>query len=366
MEQHKGKIGLREYISIVILIIGTKLADDTPAILFQKLSNAAWMVPLFNGLLAIIPIFLLFKVYSYYPNRNLMDIIQIVFGRWFGFLIVLLLWLAGLLITVLDSAIYTDIIGTMYFTKTPNPILYFILMAVSAYGAKKGLEQIGSVATSVIIYIKVSLLIALILTLKKGNLSYLFPIFGPGKWEIVKESSLKLAIFSDFLYLGALLPFIRTFKDFKKGTWISLAILIIEFPLAMIAYISIFDFQTVQLLNYPFHESIRYISLGFLTNLETFFFPFWLVASFVRFSVYLYISAILFGWLFKIKNFEYIIPTLAAIIAVLGMIPETPTFMVEAIKAKTANFFTPAFFFLPLFLWVIAKLRGGSHHGQKS
>jgi spore germination protein KB len=365
MEQHTGKIGIREYIAMVILMIGTKLADDTPSILFQKLENAAWITPFITGFISIIPIFLLLKVLSQYPNTNLMEILQVLLGKPIGYLIVLALWIMGFIANAFDSSIYTDIIGTMYFTETPTIFIYMVLMAVSAYGAKKGLEQIGSVAASVITYIKVSLFIALILALSNGNINYIFPIFGPGKWEVVKESSLKVSLFIDFIYLGVIASYVSSTKAFTKGTWISLIILIIEIPIAMLAYLSLFDYESVKLLNYPFHETIRYISLGFLTNIETFFFPFWLLASFVRFSIYLYISAVMFGWLFKIKNYEYLIPTFATLIVILGMIPETPTFTIADMKEKALNIATPTFFFLPLLLWSIMKIRGGNKNEKK-
>lgn len=365
MEQHTGKIGIREYVAMVILAIGTKLADDTPAILFEKLENASWIAPFITGFISIIPIFLLLKVLSQYPNSNLMEILQITLGKPIGYLIVLLLWIMGLMANTLDSAIYTDIIGTMYFTETPTIFIYIVLMAVSGYGAKKGLEQIGSVAVSVITYIKVSLFIALILALFKGNFNFIFPIFGPGKWEVIKESSLKVSLFIDFIYLGVIASYVSSTKAFTRGTWISLIILIIEIPIAMLAYLSLFDYESVKLLNYPFHETIRYISLGFLTNIETFFFPFWLLASFVRFSIYLYISAVMFGWLFKIKNYEYLIPTFATLIVILGMIPESPTFTIADIKEKALNIATPTFFFLPLLLWIMMKIRGGNKYEKK-
>lgn len=359
MEKHKGKIGLREYMAIVLLAVGTKLADDTPAILFHKLENSAWMTPIIIGLIAIIPIYLLLKIYSRFPNKNLMDILQILFGKPLSLLIIFLLWIAGFILNVIDTSIYTDIIGTMYFTETPTIFIYMVLMAVSSYGAKKGLEQIGSVAWSLLTYIKISLFIALILALTEGSFSYIFPIFGPGKWEIVKESSLKLSLYVDFLYLGVIASYISSTKDLKKGTWISLIILMIEFPLSIIAYLSLFDYESVKLLNYPFHETIRYISLGFLTNIETFFFPFWLVATFIRFSIYLYISAIMFGWIFKIKEFEYLIPTIATLMVIMGMIPETPTFSMVDIKEKILHFSTPSFFILPVLLWIRLIMKEG-------
>ena len=66
------------------------------------------------------------------------------------------------------------------------------------------------------------------------------------------------------------------------------------------------------------------ISIGtFLSNIESFFLPIWLILVFIRLSAFLYISALMFGQLFKIKNFEYLIPALAAICLLIGMFPES-------------------------------------------
>lgn len=358
MEHQTGKIGIREYVAIVTLVIGTKIADDTPEILYDKLGNAAWISIILIGLIAAVPIFFLIKILTRHPNKSLMDVSQIYFGKVISFFIIFLLWIVGTLAVIIDSAIYTDIIVTMYFTRTPTIIIYTILIAVSAYGAKKGLEQVGSVAYAVLPYIKLTLFLALMLTFFHGEIEYIFPILGPGIWEIAKQSTLKLSILGDFLYIGALAAFVKSSGEFKKGTWISLIILLIETPLAVLGYLILFDYESVQLVNYPFHETIRYVSVGFLTNLETFFFPFWLIASFVRFAIYIYLSAIIFGWLFKIRNFEYVIPSLATLIVLIGIIPETPTFSLLSLRKTLLNVITPFFFTLPILIWIMAKLKG--------
>lgn len=344
--------------AIVVLMVGTKLGDDTPAILYKSLMNAAWMAPIIMGIIAVIPIYLLMQTVSLYPGKNLMDIIIHLFGKYIGFFVLFILWIEISIAIIIDSAIYTDIIGTMYFNKTPTIVIYGLLMLVCAYGAKRGLEQIGSVAWSLIPYIKGSLFIAFILTLTNGQLDFLFPVFGPGELEVIKQSSMKLSIFTDFLFLFFLIPYIKSSKDFKKGTWIALAIVVVELTIAIASYVLLFDYNSVKLLNYPYHEVIRYLQLGVFSGIETFFFPFWLIATFIRFAAYLYLSALLFGSIFKVKHFEYVIPTLATLIVFIGMIPETPTFTIFNLRVSNIHLTTPIFFFLPCLLWVTAKIKG--------
>lgn len=91
MEDSKGKIGIKEFIAIIILSIGTKLTDDTTVILYKKMENAAWMSPIVICAISIIPIYLLIKVLNIYESKNLADVIRHLLGRFFGFLLILIL-----------------------------------------------------------------------------------------------------------------------------------------------------------------------------------------------------------------------------------------------------------------------------------
>ncbi|MGM8216667.1 GerAB/ArcD/ProY family transporter [Bacillaceae bacterium W0354] len=358
MEKHKEKIGVREISGITVLIIGTKLQDDTPAILYVDLLNAAWMAPIIMTVISAIPIFLLLKVTKKYDGKSLMDIIIHLLGKPIGILTLFILWLISASALIVDTSIYTDIINTMYFMKTPAIITYAVLMAVCAYGAKKGLVQIGSVTWAMLPYIKISLLLALILTLVRGNFSFLTPVFGPGEWEVIKESALKTSIFADFLYIFFLIPFVRNTEKFGKGMWISLVYLTFQLTVGFAAFVLLFDYSSVVMLNYPFHETIRYLQLGFLTNIETFFFQFWLIGALIRFTVYIYVNALLFGRIFNIKSFEYVIPALATLFLFIGLIPETPTFSIFNLRQSLLVIVTPIFLFLPCLLWVMTKFKG--------
>ena len=178
-----------------------------------------------------------------------------------------------------------------------------------------------------------SFYLALFLSIQDSNIEAIFPIWGPGKLEILKESTLRLTLFADFFILTSLIPYLTSYKDFRKGTWIAFVFVIIQISVAILIYICLFD-TTLAGIGYPFHTAIRYISFGtFLTNVETLFFPIWLMSAFIRFSAFLYINALMFGHLFKIKDFEFLIPSLATIYLLIGMIPETPIDVTLGFKA---------------------------------
>ena len=74
MGKPKQLIGLKEYIAIAIFVIGMKSTDHTPAIFFEALKNAGWMIPIISGLIAVLPLYLLLDLATKYEGLSLIHI----------------------------------------------------------------------------------------------------------------------------------------------------------------------------------------------------------------------------------------------------------------------------------------------------
>ncbi|MFB6466921.1 GerAB/ArcD/ProY family transporter [Cytobacillus sp. Hz8] len=367
MDKKNGTVGIREYVALVLLMIGSKLSDDTAALLYDKLKNAAWMSPIIGGMLSFIPIYLFLKVMTTLKDKNLHDVNIYLFGKYFGNVLSLLLWMTGTAAIIIESRGYADIITNLYFTKTPLLAVYGVLILVCAYSAKKGIEHIGSVAWMLVFYVKITFLLSLLLSLQKTQFNRMFPFWGPGIKEVIQEGTLKSSVYFDLLFLGLITPIMSSMKDYKKGTWLVFVLVIIEISGSLLIYELMFDWIPISNVSYPFHEAIRYISIGrFLTNVETFFFPIWLIMCFIRFAAYIYLSAILFGGIFNIKKFENIIPALGMLILLIGMIPETPAYTTYFLRNHFLNFISPLFLGFPFLLWVVAKAKGEFKHEKSN
>lgn len=353
---HKQILGSREFFSICALLVGVKLTDDTPILYFKTLANSAWMAPIVSGLIIAISLLMLTKVVAAY-EEGLLDVISRLLGKYIGWFVIFLLFILILTILTVDTAIYTDMISIMYFTNTPALVIYGMLMAVCAYGARKGISPIGSVAWMVLPFIKTALFVSLIATILHGQIDFLFPFFGNGEWKVLKAGLQESSIFIDFLLLTVFASLLPSQKAYKKVLFLALGVTVLEITTAMISFLMLFDFKSVEMLSYPWHEVIRYISFGFITNVEILFFPFWLLTVFVRFSVYLYIAVMMFGRLFRIKDYELLTPLFATFVVAVGLIPDHPSFVLPLIRSKMLMYTTPIAIILPLLLWILYKIK---------
>ena len=264
----------------------------------------------------------------------------------------------------IDSRTYADIIRNFYFYTTPVVVIYGVLMFVCAYGAKKGISHVASVSYIIVFYSIIAFFAVFLLSFHDSNIEAIFPIWGTGIGDVMKESVFRLNLYVELIICALLFPHLKSVKDFKRGTWWPLIALVLLISMATFVYICLFD-HSLSTLGYPYHSLIRYISFGtFLANIEIFFFPIWLLGSFIRFSVALYLGALMFGQLFKIKDYEYLIPAIATVYLLIGSIPETPMDVSIHIKPIIRNIVGPTYFILAILLWLVALLKGEFKHAK--
>lgn len=364
MNLQPGKLGIREYVAIAILMVGAKATEDTPAILFQNAQNAGWLLAFLSAALFFIPLYLLIKTMSLFQGKNLFAVMNKLLGKYLGFALCLIILVISSLGITFDSRSYANIIRIYYFSTTPMLVLYSIFLGICAYGAKKGIQHVGTVSYLIVFYVLFSLIFSFILSTQNSTILSILPIWGPGILEIMKKSTGHFNMLGNFFLLTMLIPFLKSNKEFQKGTWIAYIFVSVQISAATLFYICMFD-KSLAGLGYPYHTLIRYISLGsYIPNIEIFFFAIWLMEAFVRFTAFLYITALMFGHLFKIKDFEYLIPSIATIFLLIGLIPESPSDISVQLKPFISNLAGPLFAAVSLILWLTALVKGEFKHAK--
>src|SRR5699024_5526333 len=267
-----------------------------------------------------------------FDNKNLLDVIEILCGKFLGWIIIFILWINLSIHMIVELGISTDLISTMYYGNTPLFIICFATVMIMAYAVIKGLHSLSGSAWIILIFTQIAVITSLVLTVIHGEFSFIYPFFGNGEWKAIKVGFQNAAIYVDLLYFLIFVTEVRSKKAFIKGSWLGIIVVTSEIILAILAYLILFDYKAITQLSFPYHEVIRYISLGFITNVEILFFPFFIVITFIRFSVFLYMNVIMFGRLFKIDKPRYLAPTIAVLFGFAALIPNHAAFILPKIK----------------------------------
>lgn len=356
-----GKIGSREVFVIVTFMISVEISDFTPTFLFKDGKTATWMIPVLAGLTLILPFLVLTSLLKKYRNKGLIDVIYLLLGKYAGFVINIILFLIIFLALIANTRNYVNIIQTMFLPMTPNVVLYVILIAGACFIASRGLEVMGR--TIWVLYLPIVFVLVLIVLLVLGNvnISNLFPLLGSGLVPIIKTSVVNSPIVADIFLLSALYHQVRSHKEFKYPVLLGYASSIILLMVFFAIYIGVYDYPSVNYILFPFQQLTMLINTGrYVINFEAFYLFFWVIASVVRYAIYLYLTAAIFSYTLKMKEFEPLILPLSALTILLGMIPKN---MVDTQKIYRENILLQGtwliFILLPFLLWFASVIRGG-------
>lgn len=359
MKKLDGKIGLREFASVIMLTIGIKLTDMTPSLLFENGEQASWMVPLISSLIISIPVFFMLSLLKKYQDKGLIEVIYKITGKYIGAIIGVILFLILLVGTILNSRSYIDVISVMFFRTTPIYFLYLSLMIASAFVAMRGFETIGRTAWLIIPFIKVVLYMLVIYVWEDLNITHLFPLGGPGLDQIFLQSLEFSSIFSELILIGCLFQFVRNYKSFKIGGFIGAVNAVFDIVLFIALYIMVFSYPSVNNITFPFQALTQSANVAsVLDHTESIYLAFWAMSSVVHFSLYLYLTVAIFAYTLKLKEPEPLILPFAGFVLLMGLIPENLNQTIFATRENllvlTSAFLLP----LPILLWIIDRIRG--------
>lgn len=348
-----GKIGIRELFSLIMITLLMKLTDTTPTLLFGVGQTAGWWLPLITGSCLSLSLLVLLSVLKRHPNKGLLELIFGLTGPYVGFLLGLSVFAIYLSVVVVNSRSYIDIINTMIFQKTPLPALYLMVMGAACYVASLGLETIGRVARIILPYVIVMLLILVLIVWHSADWLHIFPLAGPGIGRVVKEGVLHSAIFGEVLYMTALIPLVRAYKDFRKAAWLGFVLSVMALVVALFLYVAVFGYPTVREIIYPFQQLARTAQIGqVVTNLDSIFFFFWQISTVVHFAIYLYIATYFLAGTLQIADMKPLILPIAGLIVLLGLIGDNISKLNE-FRAILLPIYSMIYLLFPLLLWLL-------------
>lgn len=359
IKKYDGKIGFIEYFMIVMFCIGVRLSDTTPILLVKSGLNAAWTLPIISGLIILIPFLSLLSLLKLYTNKNLIEIIYHLTGRFIGFVLTFLLLIISFDYIIVTTRSYSDILSTMFYLRTPLAAILIMVIVSSSLVAARGINIIGSLCWFTYPVLQVIVLLIIPMVWKEININYIFPLGGPGVKTLLKEGITHTTIMGEIIILTVFFPQVRSYKEFKAASLLGLFISILQISLFIIIYISTYGFPVLITLNYPYQQLTRLANAGrFATNMEAFFLGFWIIASSLRFAVYYFMTAKIFAAILKLNNPKPLLPLISIIVFVIGIIPDNFVKNILVFRELGIKLFWFYLISLPILLWIAAKVKG--------
>lgn len=342
--------------AIIMFIMGSTMVLGTGS----EAKQDSWIAVIIAAVMALPILFVYSKVLSMFPEKNLYDIVEILYGKFLGKIItVLYIWysihLGGL---VLRN--FSEYIQIVSLPETPRFVLTMLLGIICIYIVKSGIEVIGRWSILMAFIIILIQIFLNTLSIPKMDFSILKPVLYNGFNPVMKSAS---NIFSFpfgetvlfMTVLGALKSKGSTFKVYNISLLIGAVIILI----ATIRNITVLGIETSLILYFPVHGAISLIDIGdFLQRVEVSISVIYLISGITKIGICLYSASIGFAKLFNLKDYRKIVAPIALITMNLSCIIYRNT--MEMFYWATAIYKYYAFPFqviIPLIILISAEIK---------
>lgn len=356
---NESKAGIKEYIALLMLCLGIKATDSTPVLFFKLAMNSGWMIPVISSVITFISLVCMLAILKKYKDKNIIQISYDLLGKYIGLIIGMYFVIYALLLSALHIRQYSDIMTTIYFARTPLTAVVLILTASSCIVARFGFEAICRVSWMALPWILAIVVAFLVLIYNLIKIDYLFPIGGAGIKPLIKGGVMYSGLFSEVIIFAVIFPKVKSYKIYKVSSFIGLFYGVVLITVMSAMYLMVLDYPPIIINATPFHTVARLIYGGrFISNLEAFFFLFWIIASIIRFSMYSFITTEIFSMTIKHNESKPLVIPISALIMLIALMPKNFVQNVFIVRVISLNTMWVVIYVLPIVLLFISGRKG--------
>ncbi len=309
----------------------------------------AWALPLY---------FIYGRVMRLYPEKNIFEILQIVFGKIAGGIIILLIsWYALHLCSVVLCN-FSQFIEIVAMPETPQLPLIIVMLAVTTYLAMSGVETLGKWSiVSLPIILSVAFL-TIVLALHHMDFSNIMPV-GEHSFSDIANGSLGIFSFpfaETVLFLGiadSVKKQTNSYKLYVYATGFGALILL----LVMLRNIELLGSLT-DIEYFPSYIAARIIDVGdILTRIEGTISMNFIVSGVTKITVCLLVAAKGIACLLGISSYRRILIPVSALVLALSTTLYTSAMQMFGFISIYPYYAMPFQVFIPVIVWLLGEIK---------
>lgn len=308
---------------VVTIVIGARILS-LPSKLARAQGNDGWISIILAGLLTVLPLIVINKIFQLYPDKDFFQIGEEVFGRWIFNTILIIYLIHFIILAALVTRHLAEIIRAFLLITTPIEVIIISFIISSSYLARSDMHIIGR--SSYHIYpIVIGFLILLgLISLTEIDFTNLLPVFQSDVKVLPKSIGITFFSYAGFEILLFFLPFAENRRESLKSSLKGLAIVGIIYTGIFIVTLGQYGSKQLQRQTFPTLSFIKEIDLPgfFIENLDGFVIAVWILIIFATMGAYYYSAGKVLACLSATKNHDIFILPLLPIIYIISLLPE--------------------------------------------
>jgi spore germination protein KB len=358
---NKEYITSRQASSILIMFIfGSTLLFGVGA----DAGRDVWMSMIITLAMTVPFIFLYSRIMSLFPEKNIFEIIEDLFGKVFGkILMVLFIWYAlHLAASVLRN--FTDFLQVTSLIETPQIAIAIIMFIAIVYLARSGIETFGRWSVVTVFIICAIVIMTVLLSISSMKFSHFLPVLDT-EWSAIISSALRqsaLPFGEIVLFLGIADSLKKSESPYKAYLFGILYAGVISM-LIVLRNVAVLGPAMLQSVYFPSFVAAKIINPSeFFARVESLIAMNYLFAGVTKISLCIFVAAKGISCLINAspnkgsyKNF--IVPISLLCILFSMTFYDSLTYLFDFVKNYYAIYLIPFQIILPLLIWITAEIR---------
>lgn len=319
----------------------------------------SWISLLF-ALIYALPVLMIYaRLMKLFPEKDLFEIIKLLFGKVTGKVLVALMTWYALHLAALVLRNFSEFIRISVMFQTPQIVIMIIMMLLVVYMTKSGIETMGRWSIFMMPFILTISLLTVILSINKIDIGNIYPIMEHGLGTIAAHAfeffSFPYAETVVFLCLAGCYkrkesPYKLYVYSALTGTAILLLvmlrnILLLGIPMGIADY-------------FPSFTAVSILDIGgFLAHIEGSTATNLILAGIIKITVCLAAATKGMASLFGIQNYKNIVFPLAVLTIALGFVIYRSTLEMINFLDLYPYYAIPFQLAIPILVWVVGEIK---------
>jgi hypothetical protein len=258
----EGKIGAYEAVWLATITITSKAYFSSPSVIASLVGTAGWYMTLISALVALIGFGFIYLLLKRFPDKDIIDIFEVSFGRAAGFILLLVLGLFLLFMSVTRISEFHEIMRVNIFQMSPDWFIVGIAVVSVLVFSLLGFEAIARFAKFVAYFMLAGFLALTLLGLKNYRTENLFPILGYGIDKTLINGVMRSSAYGEIIIFAVFARSFQGTKYIKKEGLVSLLLSAGLLSLTILSITLTFPYYIMQELVSPVYDMTTLISYG--------------------------------------------------------------------------------------------------------
>ena len=354
----EGNFGYHEAISTLLITIVINVFFTSPAIVVEIVGNVGWYMTIISMLTAIFAFMFLYLLLKRFPNKNIMEISDVVLGKW-GSAVFLFLF-GGFLLWTASISIreFAEILKIYVLPRTHPSFITILFLITIVFFSYMGLETIVRFAKFIIYILGAGFILVIILSSQNFNFKNLFPILGYGLDNTLINGLLRSSLYGEIVLIGVIASSLQGYKEIKRIGLSTLFLAGLITSISLLVFTLVFPYTVGQEITSPMYEMAALINYGgFMQRMEPLFLFLWNFGSFVEIAFVFYATLMIYCHIFRIDDKRPVILPMVTTLYSLSLIPKSITEVTSGYVQTLRSWGWVFYFIPPVFILIIAMIR---------